>query len=78
MSIRSHGRSRLNCVWSCSSGFFSTVHVYDACSGAYIQDLDSRARLNGAQAIRIGPDGLVYVVSEQTQSVHTKVVPPGP
>ena len=43
------------------SGYFSTVHVYDACTGAYLRDLDSRARLAGAQAIRLGPDGLIYV-----------------
>ncbi|MEO8133563.1 MAG: hypothetical protein ABI831_06285, partial [Betaproteobacteria bacterium] len=52
------------------SGYFSTVHVYDACTGAYLRDLDDRARLMGAQAIRIGPDGLIYVVSEQTNSIH--------
>ena len=43
------------------SGFFSTVHVYDACSGAYIKDLDSGSRLAGAQAIRVGSDGNLYV-----------------
>ena len=43
------------------SAFFSTVHVYDACSGAYIKDLDSGSRLAGAQAIRVGPDGNLYV-----------------
>ena len=52
------------------SGFFSTVHVYDACSGAYIKDLDSGSRLAGAQAIRVGPDGLVYVVAELGDSVY--------
>jgi len=52
------------------SGFFSTVHVYDACTGAYLRDLDAGSRLKGAQAIRIGPDGLIYVVSEQTNMIH--------
>ena len=52
------------------SGYFSTVHVYDACTGAYLRDLDSRARLAGAQAIRLGPDGLIYVVSEVTNKIH--------
>ncbi len=52
------------------SGYFSTVHVYDACTGAYLRDLDSGTRLAGAQAIRLGPDGLIYVVSEQTNKIH--------
>jgi hypothetical protein len=52
------------------SGYFSTVHVYDACTGGYLQDLDSGSRLAGAQAIRLGPDGLIYVVSELTSSIH--------
>ncbi len=52
------------------SGYFSTVHVYDACTGQYLRDLDSRTRLEGAQAIRIGPDGLVYVVSEMQAKIH--------
>src|SRR5689334_6585559 len=52
------------------SGFFTTVHVYDACTGAYLRDLDDHARLAGAQAIRIGPDGLICVVSEETSSIH--------
>ncbi len=46
------------------SGFFSTVHVFDACSGAYLRDLDTRANLPGAMAVRLGPDGLLYAVSE--------------
>jgi hypothetical protein len=52
------------------SGYFSTVHVYDACTGQFLRELDSRARLEGAQAIRVGPDGLVYVVSEQQAKIH--------
>ncbi len=52
------------------SGYFSTVHVYDACSGAYLRDLDSGERLSGPQAVRLGPDGLVYVISEQTGIIH--------
>jgi hypothetical protein len=52
------------------SGYFSTVHVYDACTGAYQRDLDSGVRLSGAQAIRLGPDGLIYVVSETTNRIH--------
>jgi len=52
------------------SGYFSTVHVYDACTGAYLRDLDTGARLGGAQAIRIGPDGLLYVAAELTNTIH--------
>jgi DNA-binding beta-propeller fold protein YncE len=52
------------------SGFFSTVHVFDACTGAYLRDLDTRARLAGAMAVRLGPDGLLYVVAETTGVVH--------
>ena len=33
------------------SGYASTVHVYDACTGAFQRTLDSRTRINGAQAI---------------------------
>jgi hypothetical protein len=39
------------------SGFFSTVHVFDACTGQYLRDLDTPARLAGAMAVRLGPDG---------------------
>ncbi len=52
------------------SGYRSTVHVYDACTGAYVRDLDSRTRLRGAQAIRLGPDGFVYVVAEEAGFIH--------
>lgn len=52
------------------SGYFSTVHVYDACTGNYQQNLDTRTVLRGAQAVRQGPDGLIYVVAEQTNSIH--------
>ncbi len=52
------------------SGYFSTVHVYDACTGNYLRDLDSRTRLEGAQAIRLGPDGLIYVVAEERSTIH--------
>src|SRR5262245_14873275 len=52
------------------SGYRSTVHVYDACTGAYLQDLDSRTRLRGAMAVRLGPDGLLYVVAEESGAIH--------
>ena len=51
------------------SGYFSTVHVFDACTGAYLRDLDTNARIKGPQAVKLGPDGLVYVTSENTQQI---------
>jgi len=51
------------------SGYFSTVHVYDACTGAYLRDLDTRARIFGAQAVKLGPDGYLYVTSEESSSI---------
>lgn len=53
------------------SGYFSNVHVYDGCSGAFLRLLDPQAgRLSGPQAVRLGPDGLLWVVSENTAQVH--------
>ena len=52
------------------SGWFSTVHVFDACTGQYLRDLDTHARLNGAMAVRLGPDGLLYAVAEETGAVQ--------
>ena len=47
------------------SGYFSgNVHVYDACTGSFLRLLDSQQRLAGPQAVRRGPDGLLYVASE--------------
>jgi sugar lactone lactonase YvrE len=53
------------------SGWFSTVHVFDACTGQYLRDLDTRSRLGGAMAVRLGPDGLLYAVAETTGVVQT-------
>jgi streptogramin lyase len=53
-----------------ASGWQSTVHVYDACTGEYLRDLDTRARLAGAMAVRLGPDGMIYVVAEGTGVIH--------
>ncbi|MFO1322920.1 MAG: hypothetical protein U1F15_02545 [Burkholderiales bacterium] len=51
------------------SGYYSTVHVFDACTGAYLRDLDSTARIKGPQAVKLGPDGLIYVTSEGTEQI---------
>lgn len=51
------------------SGYYSTVHVFDACSGAYLRDLDAASRIRGAQAIALGPDGRLYVVSELSSRI---------
>lgn len=45
------------------------VRVYNGCTGEYLQDLDGEARLSGPQSIRIGDDGLIYVVSEENARV---------
>jgi streptogramin lyase len=52
------------------SGYLSTVHVFDACTGAYLRDLDVRSRLAGAQAVRLGPDRRIHVVAEETGTIH--------
>lgn len=53
------------------SGYFSNVHIYDGCSGAFLRVLDAEPnRLRGPQAIQIGPDGALWVVSELTAKVH--------
>src|SRR5262245_56878038 len=52
------------------SGYFSTVHIYDACTGAYLRDLDTPDRLAGPQAVRLGPDGLIYVVAENNARIE--------
>lgn len=45
------------------SGYYSTVHIYDGCSGAPLGQLDARSRLTGAQAIR-RHQGELYVIAE--------------
>jgi DNA-binding beta-propeller fold protein YncE len=52
------------------SGFNSTVHVFDACTGQYLRNLDTPERLAGAMAVRLGPDGLLYAVAESTGFIH--------
>ena len=51
------------------SGYYSNVHVFDACTGGYLRNLDNSSRIAGAQAVRLGPDGYLYVVSEETSSI---------
>ena len=48
-----------------SAYWSNNVSVFNACNGELIQQLDSAGRLKGAQATRIGPDGLLYVASEK-------------
>lgn len=54
------------------SGYFSNnVAVYDACSGAFLRQLETAGRIQGAQAVRINPaDGLIYVVSEGNDQIQ--------
>jgi streptogramin lyase len=51
------------------SGYETTVQVFDACTGAHLRELDAGSRIRGAQAVKLGPDGLVYVVSEKSQQI---------
>ena len=51
------------------SNYFTTVRVFDACTGEYLRDLDPSGRIRGPQAIKAGPDGLVYVTSEMSQQI---------
>ena len=53
------------------SGYFSNnVAIFDACSGAFVRQLDSSGRIRGAQAVRLNPaNQLIYVVSEGTDRI---------
>jgi len=51
------------------SNYFVTVRVFDACTGEYLRDLDAPTRIRGAQAVKLGPDGLLYVTSEMSQEI---------
>jgi WD40 repeat protein len=49
-----------------ASGYFSNnVHVYDGCTGEFQRLLDGNNRIVGPQAVKIGPNGMLYVVSEE-------------
>ncbi|MFO1311668.1 MAG: hypothetical protein U1F41_06325 [Burkholderiales bacterium] len=51
------------------SNYFTTVRVFDACTGEYLRELDPSGRIRGAQAVKLGPDGLLYVTSEISQQI---------
>lgn len=54
------------------SGFFSNeVHVYDGCDGRFLRLLDNTPRgVAGAQATRLGPDGLLWAVAEGIDTIQ--------
>ncbi|MFO1396153.1 MAG: hypothetical protein U1F48_03725 [Burkholderiales bacterium] len=52
-----------------ASGYFTNVYVYDACTGEFLRVLDASGRIRGAQAVRLGADGLLYVTSEIAQQI---------
>jgi sugar lactone lactonase YvrE len=52
-----------------ASGYFSTVHIYDVCTGEFLRTLDDNTRIRGPQAIKLGPDGLIWVVSEEAGTI---------
>lgn len=54
------------------SGYFSSnVAIYDACSGAFLRQLEQAGRIQGAQAVRYNPiDDLIYVVSEGNNQIQ--------
>ncbi|MCK7594131.1 hypothetical protein [Pseudomarimonas salicorniae] len=60
--------ARADCERLLVSGYHSTVHVYDGCTGGFLRELDARTRLNGAQAVR-ERDGLLYVVAEGSNTI---------
>jgi DNA-binding beta-propeller fold protein YncE len=54
------------------SGYFSNnVAIYDACSGAFLRQLESAGHIHGAQTVRVNPaDDLIYVVSEGDDQIQ--------
>ena len=52
-----------------SAYWSNNVYAFNACNGEFIQQLDSEGRIKGAQATRIGPDGLLYVASEKNGKI---------
>ncbi len=53
-----------------SAYFSGNVHLYDACNGEYLRNLDDTGRLAGAQTSRVGPDGRLYVVAERHNAIR--------
>ncbi|UXI67172.1 hypothetical protein [Tahibacter amnicola] len=52
------------------SGYYSNVHIYDACTGAFLRMLDTTSgRIAGPQAVKRGPDNLLWVVSEEAGKI---------
>lgn len=60
--------AKASCERLLVSGYYSTVHVFDGCSGTFQRTLDTRTRLDGAQAVR-ERNGLLYVVAEGSNSI---------
>ncbi|MGE3181770.1 MAG: hypothetical protein AB7N71_09075 [Phycisphaerae bacterium] len=53
------------------TGFFSnTVGRFDAASGSFLGNLQGGVGLEGAICARVGPDNLLYVCSEATDSIQ--------
>jgi DNA-binding beta-propeller fold protein YncE len=54
------------------SGYFSNnVAIYDACSGAFLRQLEQAGRIQGAQAVRYNPaNNMIYVVSEGNNQIQ--------
>ena len=54
------------------SGYFSNnVAIYDACSGAFLRQLEEAGRIRGAQAVHYNAaDDLIYVVSEGNDQIQ--------
>lgn len=64
------GAQAQNCeVRALVSGYYSNVHVYDACTGEFLRRLDESGRIRGPQAVKLGPDGRVWVVSEEAGTI---------
>ncbi len=68
LSLGAVAAAQTPCAPLLVSGYFSTVHIYDACSGAHRGDLQG-ADLSGPQAIRQA-GGYLYVVAEQAGAIH--------
>jgi streptogramin lyase len=54
------------------SGYFSNnVAIYDACSGAFLRQLEQAGRIQGAQAVRYNStNNMIYVVSEGNNQIQ--------